>query len=292
MTGGERLQAVMRARPVLLDGGMGTRLIAYLRSSSPEGAGRPPVSLTHPEIAGHIHALDVQAGSEVVLTNTFCANRPYLERWGLAREFEARNRRGVEIARKAAGSERFVLGSIGPITDPSAARWYGAQAEILADAGADALILETHTFEQAILALPGLTGGVRIPVFVSLWIWPDDASSAAKRLEDAGAAAMGTNCGKGLEDVLMATEKIAGAVSVPLLAKPSAGLFRPGVEMTDSPDDFAIAVPRFVALGVRLVGGCCGTDEQYVAAMRGALELLGDLRKTPPAGVMVPGSPP
>ena len=104
-------------------------------------------------------------------------------------------------------------------------------------------------------------------IFATLWTWPDDPASAARRLEDAGASAIGTNCGRGLEDVLAATEALCGSVSLPLIAKPSAGLAGALIP----PDRFELAASRFVRMGVRLLGGCCGTTEAHIAAMRSAL---------------------
>ena len=150
------------------------------------------------------------------------------------------NRLGVELAREAAGPHRFVIGSIGPVSADHADRNTRKQAAILVEAGVDALILETHTVDQAERALGPPTPSSRVPIFACLWTWPDDATSAARRLQDAGADAIGTNCGDGLDDVLAATRRIAGAITVPLIAKPSAD-FRGRVA---SPASFARTVPQ------------------------------------------------
>ena len=135
---------------LVLDAAMGTRLIA--RGLDLSGDDPSLWNLSHPEVVRELHARDVAAGSDAVVTNTFGANRHWLARYGRAGEVAAINRRAVELAREAAGPGRFVLGSIGPTASevPGAAR---EQAEALAGSGVDALLFETHTLEQAERAL-------------------------------------------------------------------------------------------------------------------------------------------
>lgn len=273
--GSERLRAAIHAGTVLLDGGMGTRLRQFFDRGTPEFEEPSRANRTHPGVVRSIHARDFEAGADAVLTNTFGANRARLDGLGIGRQFEALNRVGVELAREAAGPDRFVIGSIGPDSADDADRKIREQAAILVEAGVDALILETQTFDQADRVLGHLSAIFAVPIFASLWTWPEDAAAAAKRLQDVGADAIGTNCGLGLDDVLAATEKIAGAVSVPLIAKPSADT-RGKVA---SPETFARFVPQFLDLGVRLIGGCCGSGEGHIAAMRKVLNAQGESRR-------------
>ncbi len=170
---GPFLEAIA-AGPVILDAAMGTRLIERgldLRTDDPA-----LWVLSHPDEIETIHRRDVAAGSGAVLTNTFGASRAWLERFNRASATEAINRAAVALARRAAGPDRYVLGTIGPaamLRDGAAAE----QAVILVDAGVDALILETFRFGAAIAALHAVNDalGGEVPVCVSLWEWPDPA---------------------------------------------------------------------------------------------------------------------
>jgi 5-methyltetrahydrofolate--homocysteine methyltransferase len=260
----DRFRTVLERGVLLLDAAMGTRLIARELDLT---ADDPALwNLSRPEVVARVHASDVAAGSEAVLTNTFGANRPWLARFGRADRFEAINRRAVGLARRAVGDGRFVLGSIGPtaVATPEAVR---EQAEMLAEAGVDALFFETYRADQAERALREVAGRVRIRLLVSLVAWPEPLAELARRLADLGAEAVGGNCQDGMAPALRLAERLRAVTRLPLIVKPSAG--RPGAEPT-SPGSFAQAVPALRALGPVLVGGCCGTTEAHVAALRAA----------------------
>ena len=233
---------------------MGTRLIARgldLASDDPA-----LWNLSRPEVVDAVHRLDIRAGSDALVTNTFGANRAWLARF--AREGETRkiNQRAVAIAREAAGPARFLLGSIGP-TAADRPGAYRDQADALT--GVDALLLETHTVDRALVGLAEISRG-GLPIIVSLFRWDSPEDSA--RLIDAGANILGANCVS--PDVCRSMiGAIRGSVAIPLFAKP-----------TDvSPRQIASDVPNLLRLGVRLIGGCCGTTEAHVAAIRSALDL-------------------
>lgn len=265
-----RLLRAIADRPIALDAGMGTRLIAL--GLDPRRDDPCLWNLDRPaEVAG-VHALDVQAGAVAILTNTFGANRAWLSRFGRAGDQGAINRAAVELARGATGDSGLVLGVIGPTAAdvPGAAR---EQATILTDAGVDALIFETFPLESAIACLrevasiPG-----RPPLIASLWAWPEPNEDAARRLVDAGADLVGSNCRPALPDMVEEAQRLASAVPVPLLVKP-------GIDPTDPADDstptaFASAVRELVGYNVRMIGGCCGTTEAHVAAVAGAIATL------------------
>jgi methionine synthase I (cobalamin-dependent) len=262
---GRFLDALAR-RPLLLDAAMGTRLIAL---GLDLGRDDPALwNLSRPEDVESVHRLDVEAGADALLTNTFGANRAWLGRYGRADSVAAINRRAFELARRVAGPHRFVLGSIGPTAaaEPDA---YPEQAEALAGAGVDALILETHD-AQAPLGLRRLQGATGLPLLVSLHRWPaGPLADFVRLLADLGASAVGSNCLPGVEPTLRLTQRLRADTDLPLIAKPSAGL--PG-ESPTTPEALAAGVPRLLALGVRLLGGCCGTTEAHVAALRAALD--------------------
>jgi 5-methyltetrahydrofolate--homocysteine methyltransferase len=276
--------AALDRRPLLLDGGMGTRLIA--RGLDPSRENTATWSIEHPEIVLEIHRRDIEAGADAILTNTFRAPHFAFTSWESSWDMMSQPKaidalarvclRSVELARQAAGPGRFVLGCVGPappIELPSPAGWYREQAMILNDAGVDALILETHHFGPALAALREIRDVVRVPMLASLHSLPvgsalKDFALVVRRLADLGAAAVGCNC-VGLEEIVPMLERRSGPIAIPLIAKPNAGL--PGQPL-DGPESFAAVVPKLLALGVRLLGGCCGTTEAHVASMRAALD--------------------
>ena len=259
------LDALARG-PIVMDSGMGTRLLTqgveHFRENLTLG------NLCVPAAVLGNHRDDIEAGSDALVANTFRADRPTLDAIGRGDDFREINRAGVDLARRAAGPDRFVIGSIAPIEHPDAAAAYVEQAAILAESGCDALMLETHSADQAVRVLNALASVASLPILASLWEWPPNPVPLAQHLESLGAAAIGTNCGRGLDDVAAVTAKLAGAVAVALIAKPSAGV--PGGPRFD-PDSFAVAAPGLVAMGVGLIGGCCGTNSAHVAAIRRAL---------------------
>jgi methionine synthase I (cobalamin-dependent) len=252
-----------RQRPVLLDAAMGTRLIEAgldLRSDDPA-----LWCLSHPEAVAAIHHRDQASGALALLTNTFGANRCRLARLGRAGLLEEINARAVQLARHAAGPQRFVLGSVGPAValEKGAA---AEQAAVLVNEGVDGLLLETFRFpevepilEEVIAAIAG-----SVPVFVSLWQWPDPPETAARRLTLAGAAVLGLNCQPGASAAVAWADRLSGTAGVPLLVKPGVGL-RPEEAM--SPADLAAVVPMLLDRNVRFIGGCCGTSEEHLRAV-------------------------
>jgi methionine synthase I (cobalamin-dependent) len=261
----DRLAASLARGPLVLDAAMGTRLIARGLNL---GTGDPCLwNLDHPGEVAAIHARDVAAGADAILTNTFGANRAWLARFSLSGRVVAINRRAVALARDAAGPDRFVLGSIGPTAseDPVACR---EQAEALIDAGADALVFETHRDAQAEAALSAVRPIATVPLLVSLVAWPDAVSVVARRLADLGASALGGNCQPGMGPALRLAEALRRAIDLPIIVKPAAS--GPGLSIPAHPASFAAAVPRLLELGPILVGGCCGATEAHVAALRDA----------------------
>jgi methionine synthase I (cobalamin-dependent) len=258
-------------RVLVLDSAMGTRLIARgldLRDDDPA-----LWNLSHRDDVLDCHSRDVEAGSDALLTNTFGANRPNLERLGRASNLAAINRLAVELCRAAAGPDRLVLGSIGPAAalgrDGDACPAYREQAEILLDAGVDGLMIETHSYDQATLALWNLDVKATA-IVVCLLSWPDDPEALrgqSGNLWFMGAEAMGTNCAS-IASVLASIDALRHQLAAPLIARPSAGL--PG-ETLATPEAFATMARGAVGMGARMIGGCCGTDENHVAAIRSVI---------------------
>ncbi len=252
---------VLAKGPILLDAAMGTRLIARgldLATDDPS-----LWAVDRPEEVFEVHRLDIEAGADALLTDTFGANRAWLDRFGRSGEVPAINRRGVELARLAAGPDRFVIGSIGPTASDRPPALI-EQAEILVESGVDALLLETHRLDQAEAALRVLRD-FRTPILASLFAWPDPIDESARRLIDLGPLAIGGNCQVGMGLALELARKLRLACDTPLIIKPSAGF--PGSPV-ETPESFGDAVPELLSLGVRLIGGCCGATEAHVSALR------------------------
>lgn len=259
----------------MLDAATGTRLIAL--GLDPNRDDPALWNVDRPESVAELHRRDVASGSEAVYANTFGANRVRLARFGREAEVEPINRAAVALARRAVGPDRFVIGDLGPsaIEDDRA---YREQAEILAEAGVDALVLETHTPASAERGLDLLrTLRSALPILVSLLDRPLPSRETLRRFEDRGAVALGANCVLGVENARDICRKLRQSTPIPLLIKPSAGL--PDGPFED-PKTFADAVPGWLDAGVRLIGGCCGTTEAHIRAVRLALDRRGPDSKT------------
>ena len=284
------LRDLTASAPVLTDGAWGTQLqqLGLAGGDCPDHW-----NLLHPDRVGQVAGAYVEAGSRVILTNTFRANRVALGQYGLAGQAEAINRAGARISREAAGGHALVFASMGPtgkmlvteeIAEDEISAAYAEQAEALAAGGADALLLETMSdLAEASLALAAArrTG---LPVFVSfafesgrnkdrtmMGVTPEQA---AQRMTDEGASGIGANCGVGIAEYVPVCRRLRAATPLPLWIKPNAGL----PEMVDgrpeyrtSPERFASLVPALVQAGATFVGGCCGTGPEFIRAAARAL---------------------
>ena len=280
------LEQLLSGRPVVTDGAWGTELQARGL-----GLGEFPDAwnLTHPERVGAVAEAYVEAGSQVILTNTFGANRIRLADNGLAAEVVSINRRGVEISRAAANDRVRVFASIGPtgkllmsgeVSEEEMRTAFEEQARALAEAGADALVVETMSdLAEAKLAIAGArTTGLPVVacmVFDSgknkdrtmMGATPEQAAQA---LGEAGADVIGANCGQGITGFTAICHRLRAATDRPLWIKPNAGL----PEMVDgqahysaTPEDFAAIIPELVREGAAFVGGCCGTRPDFITAI-------------------------
>jgi len=284
------IQQLTACGPVLTDGAWGTQfqVRGLAAGESPDGW-----NLEHPDRVEDVARAYVEAGSQVILTNTFRANRIALERDPLAAKLEEINRCGVEISRRAAAGRARVFASLGPsgkllMTGEVAAdelrAAYSEQASALAAAGADALIFETMSdLEEAKIGVEAakVTG---LPVIVSLafdsgknydrtmmGVTPEQA---AAELTAAGADVVGANCGQGIESYAVLGQRLHAATTLPIWLKPNAGL----PELVDgkaqyrtAPEEFARHAPALVAAGANFIGGCCGTNPDFIRSLRHAL---------------------
>lgn len=253
-----------------------------------------------PQIVADVHRAYLAAGSDAVLTNTFGGNAVSLERHGAAKRTGELNRAAAVLARRAAGIGRTVLGDIGPCGDflePLGAlkkddlvAAFAEQAKGLANGGVDGFIIETMTaVEEVEAAIEAVKSVSDLPILVSLAFDPAgqgfrtmmgvSAAQAAERLCGPGIAAIGFNCGlPDMEGYVRLAGEYAGAIrgkGIGLLAEPNAG--RPKLDgeravYTLTPEAFASALNEIHQAGATVLGGCCGTTPEHIAA---AVQLIG-----------------
>jgi 5-methyltetrahydrofolate--homocysteine methyltransferase len=280
------LEDILVHAPVLTDGALGTQLQA--RELQP-GECPDAWNLSRPAEVEAVIRSYVEAGSEIVLTNTFRANRIALAGYGLAQKIEDINLAGVEIARRAAAGRAAVFASVGPsgkmfvageVAEEDVRHAFAEQAQILAAAGVDGFAIETMSdLEEAKVAVAALreTG---LPVVVSLvfdsgkdkdrtmtGVTPEQA---AQELTAAGADVIGANCGQGPAGYIPICRRMSAATDLPLWIKPNAGI----PELIDgrtvyrtTPGEFAVQIPSVIEAGASFVGGCCGTTPDFIRAL-------------------------
>jgi methionine synthase I (cobalamin-dependent)/5,10-methylenetetrahydrofolate reductase len=300
----------LKKSPVLCDGAMGTLLYAkgiFINRCYDE------LNLSQPDLIRGVHREYLQAGAEIIETNTFGANTFRLARHSIADKVHEMNVAGARLAREAAKSfDVWVAGSVGPLgirIEPlgktsfeEARAAFREQISALIEGGADLLILETFGYveelHQAMLAARDVSP--RIPVVAQVTIDEDanclDGSAPeafAPRLEEWGADVIGCNCSVGPVAMLDAMERVRAATSLPLSAQPNAGVPR-SVEGRNiylcSPEYMASYARKFVAAGVRLVGGCCGTTPDHIRVMKSALR-VGEARTKVTSGPKTSATP-
>ncbi len=273
-------------RPLITDGAWGTQLQA--RGLEP-GVIPDTWNLEHPELVESVARAYVEAGSEVILTNTFRANAVTLGEAGLAGQVEAINRAGVEISKRAAAGRALVFASLGPtgkmlmmgeVTAEAVLEALGGQARALAAAGADALLIETMSdVEEAKLAVKAAreTG---LPVIASFafdtgknkdrTMMGATPETAAREMEAAGADAVGANCGAGVESFVAVCARLRASCSLPVWIKANAGLpqMKDGRAVyTTSAGHFASHYAALAEAGASFIGGCCGTSPEFIAEL-------------------------
>jgi homocysteine S-methyltransferase len=291
---------IFATRPMLADGAMGT--VLYSRGIIINRC-YDELNLSDPAMILSIHEEYLQAGAEILETNTFGANRFRLERHGLAGKVREINAAGVRLAREAVSNlkarqagDAWVAGAVGPLgvrLEPlgktgldEARAAFAEQIQALIDNGVDLLIVETmpalNEAREALAAAGEIAPGIPVVVMVTV----DDESNcldgsspaqAAALLTEWGAGAIGVNCSTGPASVLTAIEAMRAATALPLAAMPNAGLPR-AVEGRNiylcSPEYMASFARKAIAAGVQLVGGCCGTTPNHIRAMRSAMRAI------------------
>src|SRR6188768_2453211 len=297
--------AATRDRVVVFDGGMGATLEQFDLSLEKDyrlpGRCHEALVLNRPDVIEGVHASMVEAGAEVVETDTFQASRLKLEEWGLAEYTREINVKAAQIARKAVGEHNFVAGSIGPTgflpasEDPSLGQIrfrelvavFAEQSQGLLEGGVDLLIVETaQDILEVKAAIFGMreafkTAGRSVPIQASVSLLPNggkmllgtDISAALATLEALKVDVIGLNCSTGPEDMRDAIRFLGEFSPVPVHCIPNAGIPHQGPDgetiFPEQPGPLAEALGDFVErYGVGIVGGCCGTTPAHIAAIK------------------------
>lgn len=284
------LDRLQRGETIVGDGALGTLLMQRGLKH-----GEPPevFNLLKPHILEEIAALYLDAGSEIVSTNTFGASPLRLQQFSLDNNTEAINRSAVEAVRRAVGTRAYVSGSIGPSAKILIPTGDGDPDEILASfqrqgrallsAGVDMICVETMTdTAEALLAVRAVRSlDLKVPVMATMTfgktphgfftLMGNSVKDAAQALVSAGADIVGSNCGDGMESMIGIAREFRAHSSAPIAIQGNAGLpiqGETGLVYPDTPDFMAGKASELMDLGVQIIGGCCGTTPDHIRAIR------------------------
>ena len=285
-------KALEKKKVVVSDGAFGTEL---MKRGLAAGQAAELWNAEHADAVAAVAKSYVEAGSDILLTNTFGGSRIKLERAGLAARTAELNRCGVAIARQAAGRKAAGFASIGPtgefleplgtLSEAQAVACFAEQIAACVAGGAQGIVIESMAdLAEAKAGLAAARQACQLPVVVSMTfaygakgfatmmgVTPE---RAAKELDAAGADIIGANCGAGVHEAVEIARLLRAATKKPLWLKPNAGL----PELVDgrtvfreTPEQFAAEAPRLVAAGANIIGGCCGTTPEHIRAIVAAM---------------------
>jgi 5-methyltetrahydrofolate--homocysteine methyltransferase len=276
-----------KKRVLIADGGWGTEL--QKRGLPP---GEPPENwnIGRPEEVGAVALSYVEAGAEIILTNTFGGSPLKLAKVNLKGQVTGINRKGAEISKQAAGDRALVFASIGPsgefmaplgtFSEEEMIKGFAEQARALAEGGADGIVVETMMdLAEAKAALDAARESTSLPVAVTMTfnkgpkgfatMMGTRPEQAAAELEKSGAEIIGANCGTGIDQMIELMKLLRSATALPLWCKPNAGL----PELIDgktvyreTPEMMASKLKALVQAGANIIGGCCGTTPAHIRA--------------------------
>ena len=281
------LKELSAARPVLSDGAMGTQLDAR---GLPAGTVHELWNIENPKAVAEVHTAYAQAGSRVVLTNTFQANPIVLSRHGLTKRTSQLNKAAAEMAGQAVGPDVLVFGSVGPsgkmlltgeVSEDELLKAFAEQISALAEAGAKAIVLETFADPaEAIIALQAAEDNCALPVIVSFsfaagadndrTVMGANADQIVDQLGPLDPAAFGANCGVGPDVAVKLVQRYRKVWDGPIWIKPNAGvpqLLEGKTVFSAGPEEFASYVPALVEAGANFIGGCCGSTPEHIRAV-------------------------
>jgi len=277
--------AQLQKRVVIFDGAMGTMLQA--EGMSP-GECAELWNVERPDVVRKIHRAYFEAGAQVVETNTFGANSIKLATFGMESRTHELNYRGAKLAKEVAPPDGLVAGSVSPtgkfleplgeLTHPQLVEVYKEQIVALAEGGVDLICIETMSdIEEMTAAIQAARAVCNLPVIATMTFSLDavgfrtimgiSPEIAAIRLKREGADVIGSNCGQGMEEMILLMKAMRPLTLLPLIAQTNAGLPQLSegkVTYPQSPEDFAQKVPELLQTGVNVMGGCCGTTPEHI----------------------------
>ena len=283
---------IIKERPLLFDGAMGTMLM-----KAGQGSLKTPIllNLDEPELVADIHRQYYHAGADAVITNTFGGSPLKLVADGLEGQMAELNREAVRLTRQACPEGKFVAGDIGPsgkmlqplgdVAPEEMQENYFSQARVLMESGVDLIIIETmYSLEEALTAVQGVRKAGDILLLASMTysktkngfytVMGEDVSQCVSALEGAGADMMGANCTLNSTDTIDLTKVLRAATDKPLLIQPNAGKPETSKGMTyyeQTPAEFAADAKKIHEAGADMIGGCCGTTPEFIQAVAEAL---------------------
>jgi 5-methyltetrahydrofolate--homocysteine methyltransferase len=280
---------LIKKRVVLLDGGFGTELI---KRGFPQGACPESWNVENPEMVREIHKSYFDAGSDAVLTNSFGGSPIKLASYGLESRCRELNKAAALIANEAKPKGRFVGGSMGPIgkflrpqgehTESEFEDAYGEQARGLTDGKADFLLIETqYDLREALCALRGARKASDLPIFVTMTynrvprgfftLMGNSVAHCVEAFEKEGVPAVGANCTLDSEAMADLVKALRERTALPIIAQANAGQpalsAETGVSYSQGMEDYVKYVPKIIENGANIIGGCCGTNPDYIRRM-------------------------
>ena len=293
------IERLLSDGPVVTDGAWGTQL---QQRGLAIGGCPDEWNLSHAECVEEVPRAYVEAGSDVVLTNTCRANRLALSSYELADRVEEINQAAAEISLRAADDKAYVFGSIGPsgkmlvageVSEAELREAFSQQSTTLAAAGVAALVIETMSdLAEAKIALDAAKS-TGLPVVACMvfdsgkeldrTMMGDTAERVARELTAAGADVVGANCGQGIDSYVGVCRQLRAATDLPIWIKANAGV--PRIEdgktvYRTTAEEFAKHGPILVAAGAQFVGGCCGTGPEFIRALRASVGTTSEGRST------------
>lgn len=286
----EEFKALVQKGTVILDGATGSNL---QKAGMPVGVCPEQWIIENRDVMIKLQQDYVDAGTNILYAPTFTASRIKLEEYGLQDRLEEMNRELVAISKEAAGGKALVAGDltmtgqqlypIGDLMFEDLVDVYKEQAKIIAEAGADLFVVETMmSLQECRAAVIAIREVCDLPIMVSLTYNPDgrtlygtDPATATVVLQSLGADCIGINCSTGPEDMIVPVQQMAEYATIPILAKPNAGLpeLENGVTVyKTTPEEFAAWGKKLVEAGASIMGGCCGTTPEHIRALTAAIK--------------------
>lgn len=285
----EEFATLVGSRPVILDGATGTNL---QKAGMPVGVCPEQWILENPGVLIELQERYVEAGTDILFAPTFTTSRIKLEEYGLENSLVQMNRELVALSKRAAGGRAYVAGDLtmtgrqlyplGDLMFEDLVEVYKEQAKVICEAGADLFVVETMmSLQECRAAVIAIREVCDLPIMVSLTynedgrtLYGTDPATAVIVLQSLGADAVGLNCSTGPEAMIDPVQQMAEYATIPLLAKPNAGMpeLCDGVTVyRTTPEEFASVGAKLVEAGAAIIGGCCGTTPEHICALKQAV---------------------